>query len=120
MFRMKGSFFTNEKGKVMDVSGGADHENRNLIAWNKHNGKNQQWDIIYVEDWPLPPKKGELNEEFGLYVERPFYIQSALPAHRYLSVIDNRNLVIKTPNGRKDQIWWFDQKSLTIRTKLNN
>jgi len=29
-------------------------------------------------------------------------------------------MVIKTPNGRKTQIWWFDQKSLTIKTKLNN
>jgi membrane carboxypeptidase/penicillin-binding protein PbpC len=29
-------------------------------------------------------------------------------------------MVIKTPNGRNTQTWWFDQKSLTIRTKLNN
>jgi hypothetical protein len=29
-------------------------------------------------------------------------------------------MVIKTPNGRSTQVWWFDQKSLTIRTKLNN
>ena len=57
---------------------------------------------------------------FGLYVERPFYIVSALPSHRYLDLINNRNMVIKTPNGRKTQIWWFDQKSLTIKTKLNN
>jgi hypothetical protein len=29
-------------------------------------------------------------------------------------------MVIKTPNGRKTQIWWFDQQSYTIKTKLNN
>jgi hypothetical protein len=29
-------------------------------------------------------------------------------------------MVIKTPNGRSTQIWWFDQASLTIKTKLNN
>jgi hypothetical protein len=29
-------------------------------------------------------------------------------------------MVIKTENGRNTQVWWFDQKSLTIRTKLNN
>jgi hypothetical protein len=29
-------------------------------------------------------------------------------------------MVIKTPNGRNTQVWWFDQASLTIKTKLNN
>jgi hypothetical protein len=29
-------------------------------------------------------------------------------------------MVIKTPNGRRTQIWYFDQRSLTIKTRLNN
>jgi hypothetical protein len=29
-------------------------------------------------------------------------------------------MVIKTPNGRKTQTWYFDQKSLTIKTRYNN
>jgi hypothetical protein len=40
MFRMEGAFFTNEKGKVMDVSGGLDAENRNIISYKKHGGLN--------------------------------------------------------------------------------
>ena len=40
--------------------------------------------------------------------------------HRYLDLINNRNMVIKTPNGRKTQIWYFHQASLTIRTRYNN
>jgi hypothetical protein len=43
-------------------------------VWNKHGGLNQQWDIIYTKDMPAPPKKGEMNNEFNLVVERPFYI----------------------------------------------
>jgi hypothetical protein len=39
---------------------------------------------------------------------------------RYLDLINNRNMVIKTPNGRKTQIWYFDQRTLTIKTRLNN
>ena len=66
------------------------------------------------------PKKGELNEDFGLYVERPFYIISEMSSNRYLDLINNRNMVIKTRNGRSSQTWWFDQKSLTIKTKYNN
>jgi hypothetical protein len=80
----------------------------------------QQWDLIYADEYPDEPVKGELNTRFGLYVERPFYIVSQLKDHRYLDLIGNRNMVIKTPNGRSTQTWWFDQKSLTIRTKLNN
>jgi len=45
----------------MDVSGGYDRENRNIIMYRKHNGINQQWDIIYVDEMPAEPKKGEMN-----------------------------------------------------------
>ena len=110
----------NERGKVLDVDGGLDDQNRNVIAWNKHNGLNQQWDIIYADEYPDEPTKGEFNEDFGLYVERPFYVVSQLPSHRYLDLINNRDFAIKTPNGRNTQIWYFHQQSLTIRTKLNN
>jgi hypothetical protein len=61
-----------------------------------------------------------LNEQFGLYVERDFYIVSAMPEGRYLDIINNRNLVIKTNNGRNTQKWYFHQLSKTIRTRLNN
>jgi hypothetical protein len=120
MFRRDDAFIVNEKGKVFDVQGGVDGENKNVMIHNKHGKINQQWDIIYADEYPEEPKKGELNERFGLYVERPFYIVSKLGSHRYLDLIRNRNMVIKTPNGRNTQVWWFDQKSLTIKTKLNN
>jgi hypothetical protein len=47
---------------------------------------------------PKEPGPGELNEDFGLYVERPFYIISAIGENRYVDVIDEKNVVIKTPN----------------------
>jgi hypothetical protein len=94
--------------KVMDVHGGVDAENRNIIVWNKHGKLNQQWDIVYADEYPEEPVKGELNEDFGLYVERPFYVVSQMPDHRYLDLINNRNFVIKTPNARNTQIWYFD------------
>jgi hypothetical protein len=61
-----------------------------------------------------------LNEQFGLYVERDFYVVSTMPGNRYLDLINNRNMVIKTPNGRKTQVWYFHQLSKTIRTRYNN
>jgi hypothetical protein len=61
-----------------------------------------------------------LNERFGLFVERDFYIVSAMPSGRYLDLINNRNMVIKVPNGRRTQVWYFHQQSQTIRTRYNN
>jgi hypothetical protein len=120
MFRYKGAFVTNEKGKVLDVSGNVDQENRNIVVQNKNGGLNQQWDIIYADEWKGEPGKGELNEDFGLYVERDFYVVSALPDKRYLDLINNRNMVIKTKNGRRTQTWYFHQQTLSIRTRYNN
>ena len=77
MFKYESPFFMNfQNGKVMDVSGGSDTENRNIIMYPKHGKINQQWDIVYADEWKGEPGKGELNEEFGLYVERPFYVIS--------------------------------------------
>ena len=50
----KNGNIVNEKGKVLDVSGGKDKENQDVIVWNLHNGLNQQWDIVY-SDLPEPP-----------------------------------------------------------------
>jgi hypothetical protein len=104
----------------MDVQGGQDTENRNIIVWNKHGKVNQQWDIIYADQWKRDPIKGELNKDFGMYVERSFYVITRMGSGRYLDLINNRNFVIKTKNGRRTQLWYFDQRSLTIKTRLNN
>lgn len=92
----------NTKGKVFDVSSALDAENRQVIAWNRHNGLNQQWDIVYVDEAKPEPKKGEMSPKWGFIVERPFYIVSQMKSNRYLSILNN-NAVIKTPNGQKSQ-----------------
>jgi hypothetical protein len=43
-----------------------------------------------------------------------------MKSNRYLEVIDNKDIVIKTPNGNKGQMWYFDQVSKTVKSKLNN
>ena len=59
MFRYKeNAFITNEKGKVVDVSGGVDAENRNVITYTKHGKLNQQWDVIYADEYKGEPTKG--------------------------------------------------------------
>ena len=61
-----------------------------------------------------------MNEEYGLIVEKDFYVISAMKPNRYLEVINNRNMVVKARNGQRGQVWYFDQRSLTIKTRINN
>jgi membrane carboxypeptidase/penicillin-binding protein PbpC len=103
----------------MDVHGARDDENRDIIVWKKHGKLNQQWDLIYADQYPKDPKKGELNEDFGLYVEITFFIVSEMGKKRYLDLV-GRNFVLKTANGRNTQQWYFHQQTLTIRNRSNN
>jgi len=43
-----------------------------------------------------------------------------MTSHRYIELIDGRNLVIKTRNGNKSQVFYFDQTSKTVKNKSNN
>jgi hypothetical protein len=116
MFRYKDGLIINEKGKVLEVHGGHDLENRGVIVWNKHNGISQQWDILYVDEQKPEPKKGEMSPKWGFIVERPFYIVSELKSNRHLTQLaSNRFSIIKTPNGNNSQKFYFDQKTRTIK-----
>jgi hypothetical protein len=73
------------------------------------------FDLIYADDFPEEPNEGEMVEDWGMYHKRPFHIVSALKTGRYLDFL-GRNLVIKRPNGRPSQLFWFDYKSRTIKS----
>ena len=120
MFKFQAPFLINERGKVLDINGNVDAENRNIEMHHKHGRVNQQWDVIYADEYPNEPIKGELNKEFGLYVQRDFFIVSEMASHRYLQYINTSEVVIKTPNAQKRQLWYFDQVSKTIKTRVNN
>jgi hypothetical protein len=84
MFRMKGAYLTNDKGKVAWVHADIDQESRHIYVANRKNHVSQQFDIIYAEHWKRDPKKGELNKRFGLRVEIDFHIVSRMRSGRYL------------------------------------
>ena len=39
----EGAYVVNQKGKVMDVSGGLDNENQNIVVSNKNDKVSQRW-----------------------------------------------------------------------------
>lgn len=103
----------------MTIAGGVDAENRDVYMQDNRGYIYQKWDLVYAKNWKGEPKKGQLNPQFGLYVDRTFHIVSGLPRGRYLDVL-GRNLVIKTQNGRRTQKWYFHQPSRSIRSRNNN
>jgi len=72
---------------------------------------------MYTDAMEKQPTKGQLNKYFNLYVERPFHIVSQLQSGRYLDLVSNQ-VKMKTPNGFDSQLWWFDQRTKTIRNGL--
>jgi hypothetical protein len=81
---------------------------------------NQMWDVVYVDEWKGEPGKGELNEDFGIYVDRDFHVVSQLPGNRHLDLWKTRSMIIKTDVGTVTQKFYFHQQSLTIRARANN
>jgi hypothetical protein len=103
----------------MEVHGGVDTENRDIVMTAFNGKKHQQWDLIYAKDWKGEPGTGEWNREYGFIVNKDFHIISLLGQGRYIDYL-SRNLVIKTPNGRTSQKWYFHQPSRTVRSRPTN
>jgi hypothetical protein len=105
----------------MTVDGGVDDENKNILMIAKTGKIEQRWKVVYVDQYVGEPTKGQMNSKFGLYVDRDFHIVSEMSTHKYLDLdVGNRYLALKTSNGRKQQVWYFHQPSLTIRNRVNN
>jgi hypothetical protein len=123
MFRLEDEYIRSfNKEKYLNVQGATDTEGRHIQCNEKKTGKiHQQWDVVYVDQWKGEPTKGELNEDFGFYVERPFHIISLMKPYRYMEVIGRPPFQpsVKRRNGQQGQKFWFDQKSLTIKTPIN-
>jgi hypothetical protein len=101
LFRADGAYIKNERGKYLNVQGKTDTEGRHIQCNEAKSGQiHQQWDIVYVDEWKGEPTKGELNEEYGMYVERPFHVISMMKPNRYLELINNRNIVVKSRNAQ--------------------
>jgi hypothetical protein len=103
--------------RVLDVHGGNDKEGQIVFKYGRHNGANQKWEILYLDEKDKEPETG-LDEDSGLYRNRPFYLISRLPKHRALTVSHGRYLRIS--DKKKDnphQIFYFDHLTRTVKSK---
>jgi hypothetical protein len=117
MFRFVNGNIQGVKDKrVMDVSNYQDKEGRRVGFYRRHNKSNQQFDIVYADEWKPDPKKGELNTDFNLIVEKPFYIQSRMAGKRVVYSNDASHLRIHKHIRNDDRmLFFFDNVSKTIK-----
>jgi len=117
IFTYQDEFFINwQNKKVLDVEGGKDEEGGKVIVWNRHGGKNQRWNVVYVDKAEKIKDEG-LNKDFGFEVNRPFYIVSRLPFHRIAEAQGNNQITLKrwVAGRKKQQTWKFDPVAKVIR-----
>jgi hypothetical protein len=117
IFKYEGEHFINwTNGKALDVHGGKDEEGRRVIVWNKHNGKNQKWNVVYLDKAKKEPTKG-LDKDFGFHINRPFYIRSRMLFKRVVELVGAHNIVLKRyAKGRIEQQFYFDGQTHTIKS----
>ena len=100
---------------MIDVAGGIDNENQNIIVASRNNKMSQRWTIVYVDEDKNAPKKGDFIQDIGFYTLRPFYIESQAGGKRFVSLMGT-NVVINPQTGETNQKFQFDHKTMTIQT----
>jgi hypothetical protein len=59
-----------------------------------------------------------MNEEFGFYINRPFYFRSRMPMKRVMRCHGGGWIHLnRWVKNRQDQLFWFDEKTKTIRSQ---
>jgi hypothetical protein len=109
LFDFKDANVVNEKGKVLDVRGGQDRQNQDVIVWSRHNGLNQQWDVVYTDE-PEPAVNFEPN--------KPFVLINQMAGKRLLT-LSGSNFVIQSRNNSPEQLFKFDPATKTIKMYAN-
>jgi hypothetical protein len=117
---LDGEFFVNPtNSKVLEIKDNKDEEGQALIV-NSRNGDNkknanQRWKVIYLDKAEAIRTKG-FNKEYGMHINRPFYLRSRMPMQRVAECHGANNVWLK--RWRKNtnaQQWYFDEVSKTIK-----
>jgi hypothetical protein len=89
------------------------------LHWRKAtNARSQHWNVIYVDEIPREPTKGQMHPSYGLVVERDFYLVTAMPSRRMASYRQGSTSIhLKDRVNLSSQRWFFDGKKKCIRNR---
>jgi hypothetical protein len=107
----------NQRGLVLEVSANKCQEGQPVIAWKKHNGKNQRWIVRYGENNGSDQQRKGKDSYFGLIINEPFYAWSKSGTKQTIEVIGGRNLGLrKFERNKKTQQFYLDSATKTIKS----
>jgi hypothetical protein len=116
-FRYQNENIINQRGLVLEVQGNKCQEGQPVLAWKKHNGKNQRWIIRYGENNGSDIQRKGKDGYFGLIINEPFYAWSKAGSKLTMEVIGGRNLAVKTfERNKQTQQFYLDAESKTIKS----
>jgi len=72
-----------KNGKALDVKDNKDVEGQAVTVATKGTGRNQQWNVIYV-DKAGKEDTNKVTDDYGIQAGRPFYIMSRMYMQRVL------------------------------------
>jgi hypothetical protein len=101
----------------LEVQGNNCQEGQPVIAWKKHNGKNQRWIIRYGENNGSDQQRKGKDSYFGLLINQPFYAFNKGESKSVIEVIGGRNLALrKFERNKLAQQFFLDPMSKTIKS----
>jgi hypothetical protein len=121
MFRWneKESTFENiQDGRRLDVQGGRDREGNNVQIWKKNNSAAQKWKLVYTDKADKIKTEG-VAEDYGMKINKPFYIQTVMGLRRVVTAHGAHHVRINRPDAnrqRTSQHWVYDNVSKTIKS----
>jgi len=116
-FRYINENIVNQRGLVLEVQGNKCQEGQPVIAWKKHNGKNQRWIVRYGENNGSDQQKKGRDSYFGLEINEPFYAWSKQKGGYTIEVVGGRNLALrKFERNKQSQQFYLDANTKTIKS----
>jgi len=102
----------------LEVQGNKCQEGQPVVAWKKHNGKNQRWIIRYNENDGTDIQRKGKDSYFGLQINEPFYAFSKGENKKWtMEVVGGRNLALKRFERNKEtQQFYLDPVTKTIKS----
>lgn len=108
--------FNGKDNRVLTVNGNNDAEGQDVIITKKTFQISQKWNIVYV-DAAEDQKTSGIYKPYEIHLGRPFVIRSRLPMQRVITVVNGRNIVIRTHNrSDQNQIFFLDPGTKTIKS----
>jgi hypothetical protein len=86
----------------LTIDGNKCQEGQPIVAWKKHNGKNQRWIVRYDENNGKDIQTKGKDNYFGFVINQPFYAFCKDSSKMAIDVIGGRNVALRKFERNKE------------------